>query len=146
MHCYNYTLIGTVEDDIDVDVECVQLLRENAFVWTMNWAQRVASDIYKCASHAPFAALTSFSRLALSRFIVFMLEAASRTVFLPMDKAAFLLYVGGRHVHHTACCALWDHKSTKAIMAFSNVTSFLITKYGTRCNEPMLALCKLNDL
>ncbi|VDK82801.1 unnamed protein product [Litomosoides sigmodontis] len=98
------------EEGIDIDEECLQLLRENAFVWAMDWAQRISVDIYKCNSHAPFIALSSFSRSML------------------------LLYVGGSFVHESASFELWDHKCTQACMAFSNVISLMISKYGFRCD------------
>lgn len=59
------------EEGIDIDEECLQLLRENAFVWTMDWAQRISVDIYKCNSHAPFMALSSFSRFVYQKLSFF---------------------------------------------------------------------------
>uniref|UniRef100_A0A0R3RYF4 FANCI_HD2 domain-containing protein n=1 Tax=Elaeophora elaphi TaxID=1147741 RepID=A0A0R3RYF4_9BILA len=94
------------EEGIDIDEECLQLLRENAFVWAMDWAQRISVDIYKCNTRAPFIALSSFS------------------------KTMLLLYVGGCFVHESASFELWNHKCTQAAMAFSNVISLMISKYG----------------
>uniref|UniRef100_A0AAF5PPN5 FANCI helical domain-containing protein n=1 Tax=Wuchereria bancrofti TaxID=6293 RepID=A0AAF5PPN5_WUCBA len=98
------------EEDIDINEECLQLLRENMFVWAIDWAQRISTDIYKCNTRAPFIALSSFSRTML------------------------LVYVGGSFVHESASFELWNHKCTKAVVSFSNVISLMISKYGFRCD------------
>lgn len=58
-----------VDGDIDIDEECLQLLRENTFVWAMDWAQRISIDIYKCNTRAPFITLSSFSRFVYQQFL-----------------------------------------------------------------------------
>ncbi|KAM3723610.1 Fanconi anemia group I protein [Dirofilaria immitis] len=98
------------DEDIDVNEECLQLLRENAFVWAMDWAQRISIDIYKRNIRASFTILSSFSSTML------------------------LLYVGGNFVHEAASFELWNHKCTQAIMALSNVIYLMISKYGFRCD------------
>ncbi|VBB28456.1 unnamed protein product [Acanthocheilonema viteae] len=109
------------EESIDIDEECLQLLRENAFVWAMDWAQRISIDIYKCNTRAPFTALSSFSRTML------------------------LLYIGGSFVHESASFELWDHKCTQAAVAFSNVISLMISKYGFRCDGLLMEMCHILD-
>ncbi|MCP9259408.1 hypothetical protein DINM_002355 [Dirofilaria immitis] len=89
------TLLKVSDEDIDVNEECLQLLRENAFVWAMDWAQRISIDIYKRNIRASFTILSSFSSTML------------------------LLYVGGNFVHEAASFELWNHKCTQAIMALS---------------------------
>ncbi|KAK6101741.1 FANCI helical domain 2 family protein [Brugia pahangi] len=98
------------EEDIDINEECLQLLRENMFVWALDWAQRISIDIYKSNTRAPFIALSSFSRTML------------------------LVYVGGSFVHESASFELWNNKCTKAVVSFSNVISLMISKYGFRCD------------
>uniref|UniRef100_A0A1I7VTC7 FANCI_HD2 domain-containing protein n=1 Tax=Loa loa TaxID=7209 RepID=A0A1I7VTC7_LOALO len=98
------------EEGVDIDEECLQLLRENAFVWAMDWAQRISIDINKCNIRTTFIALSSFSRIML------------------------LLYVGGSFVHESASFELWNHKCTQAVVAFSNVISLMVSKYGFRCD------------
>ncbi|VDN02690.1 unnamed protein product [Thelazia callipaeda] len=109
-------LIEINEDNIDVNQECLQMLRENAFTWTMDWAQRISDDIYKCNTRAPFAALSSFSR------------------------AMIILYIGGSLVDESVQFDLWNHKRTQAIIAFSNVVSFIISKYGNRCCSTLMEI------
>ncbi|CAG9537085.1 unnamed protein product [Cercopithifilaria johnstoni] len=109
------------EEGIDIDEECLQLLRENAFVWAMDWAQRISIDIYKCKTHAPFVVLSSFSRIML------------------------LLYIGGSFVHESASFELWNHKCTQAAMAFSNVISLMISKYGSRCDGFLMEMWQIVD-
>ncbi|OZC09576.1 hypothetical protein X798_03269 [Onchocerca flexuosa] len=114
--------IQKVDDgDIDINEECLQLLRENAFVWTMDWAQRISIDIYKCKTRASFITLSSFSSTML------------------------LLYIGGNFVHETASFELWDHKCTQAIMALSNVISLMISKYGFRCDGFLMEMWHILD-
>nr|CRZ25577.1 Bm6138 [Brugia malayi] len=98
------------EEDIDINEECLQLLRENMFVWALDWAQRISIDIYKSNIRVPFIALSSFSRTML------------------------LVYVGGSFVHESASFELWNNKCTKAVVSFSNVISLMISKYGFRCD------------
>ncbi|VDK61098.1 unnamed protein product [Onchocerca ochengi] len=110
-----------VDGDIDIDEECLQLLRENTFVWAMDWAQRISIDIYKCNTRAPFITLSSFSRTML------------------------LLYIGGNFIHETASFELWDHKCTQAVMALSNVISLMISKYGFRCDGFLMEMWHVLD-
>uniref|UniRef100_A0A915PW66 FANCI helical domain-containing protein n=1 Tax=Setaria digitata TaxID=48799 RepID=A0A915PW66_9BILA len=107
------------EESFDIDQECLQLLRENAFIWTMDWAQRISAEIQKCNIRAPFGALSFFSRTML------------------------VLYAGGNFVHESASFELWNHKCTQAIVAFSNIISLMISKYGIRCDNVLLEIWRI---
>lgn len=53
-----------------------------------------------------------------------------------------LLYLSDSFVHESVSFELWNHKCTQAIMAFSNVISLMISKYGFRCDGFLMEMCK----